>query len=102
MDFSKLFQKFIRYYDWDQLCNYEDSFYHIVDANQMLELTALANKIFCSYMQVIRTKKYINAFKEVLKENSISFKFLDLLKRIFLNIEYKNKSPQLRTSLLVE
>ena len=47
----------------------------------MLELTALGNKKFCSYMQVIRTKKYINAFKEVLKENSISFKILGPIKK---------------------
>lgn len=81
MDFSKLFQKIVRYYDWGQLCNYVDSFYHIVDGNQMLELTALGNKKFCSYMQMFRTKKYINAFKEVLKENSISFKIHGPLKK---------------------
>ena len=81
MDFLKLFQKIVRYYDWGQLCNYVDSFYLVVDGNQMLELTALGNKKFCSYMQVIRTKKYINAFKEVLKENSISFKIIGPFKK---------------------
>ncbi|MCQ2050500.1 MAG: hypothetical protein MJZ22_05830 [Candidatus Saccharibacteria bacterium] len=62
------------YHDWGEIADYVDSFYVIVDGHQMLEISAIKDKIFCSFMQVIRTDKYINAFKKVLEENGIPYK----------------------------
>lgn len=61
------------YMDWGEVANYMDGYYLIVDGHQMLELSAYGDKIFCCFMQVIRTDKYINAFKQVLDELQIPY-----------------------------
>lgn len=59
---------------WGDLTDYIESYVHIVDGHQLLEISTLGDKIFCSYHQVIRTDKYINAFKKVLDDNNIEYK----------------------------
>ena len=61
------------YMDWGEVADYMDGYYLIVDGHQMLELSAYGDKIFCCFMQVIRTDKYINAFKQVLDELQIPY-----------------------------
>lgn len=62
------------YTDWGEVADYMDGYYLIVDGHQMIELSAYRDKIFCCFMQVIRTNKYIDSFKEVLEELNIGYK----------------------------
>ena len=62
------------YYDWGDLVNYVESFVFIVDAHLVIEVSALGDKIFFAPMQLVKSKKYIKAFEEVLKELNISYK----------------------------
>ncbi|MBP9996786.1 MAG: hypothetical protein KBT19_05855 [Lachnospiraceae bacterium] len=60
--------------DWGELIDYVESYCFIVDGHQTLELSAIGDKIICNYMQVIRTDKYVDAFKKTLEENGIPYK----------------------------
>lgn len=60
--------------DWGELADYIEQFVAIVEGHVMLEVTSVGDKIFVSFMQVLNTEKYINAFKSVLKELGIPFK----------------------------
>lgn len=64
---------YVGYTDWGELDDYVSAYVFIVDGHQMLEISALGQKIFCCYQQVLRTDKYINAFKEVLDEMHIAY-----------------------------
>ncbi len=68
------FVNYSGYCDWGEVADYIDSYYVIVDGHQMLELSSVRDKIFCCFMQVIRTDRYIDAFKRVLEENGIPYK----------------------------
>ncbi len=60
--------------DWGEVADYIELYAIIVEGHVMLEVTSVGDKIFVSFMQVINTDKYINAFMEVLKETGMSFK----------------------------
>lgn len=62
------------YMDWGELADYIESYVHIVDGHQLLEISALGDRIFCCYHQVIRTDKYINAFQDILRQHNIEYK----------------------------
>jgi len=67
------FVSYSGYMDFGEVADYMDGYYNIVDGHEMLELSAYQDKIFCCFMQVVRSDKYINAFKEVLNELEIPF-----------------------------
>ena len=57
--------------DWGELADYVDSYVIIVEGHLLLEITSLADKIFVSFMQLIDTDKYADAFRSVLDEMGI-------------------------------
>ena len=57
--------------DWGELADYVDSYVIIVEGHLLLEITSLADKIFVSFMQLIDTDKYADAFRCVLDEMGI-------------------------------
>lgn len=59
--------------DWGDVAQYVDCYVVIVDGHQTLEITALDDKIFCCYHQVLRTDKYIHAFRKVLDDIGITY-----------------------------
>ncbi len=59
------------YYDWGELADYVESYVIIVAGHLLLEITSLADKIFVSFMQVIKDDKYANAFSDILNELGI-------------------------------
>jgi hypothetical protein len=44
-----------------------------VDGHLLLEVSSLGDRIFVSFMQLIREKKYVDSFTEVLRELEIPF-----------------------------
>lgn len=67
------FVSYTGYLDWGEVADYIDSYFYVVDGHNVLELSAIKDKIFCCFIQLLKTKKYLNAFKEVLDENKISY-----------------------------
>ena len=61
------------YMDWGEVADYVESYVFIVDGHLLLEVSALADKIFVSFMQLIKTRKYTDAFGEVLHDLGIPF-----------------------------
>ena len=59
--------------EWGEVADYVDSYVIIVEGHMLLEVTAMADKIFISVMQLLNTDKYINAHNDVLKELKIPF-----------------------------
>ena len=60
--------------DWGEVADYIESLVYIVEGHVMLEVTSVGDKIHVCFMQILDTDKYINAFRDVLKELGISFK----------------------------
>lgn len=60
--------------DWGEVADYVEAFFVIVSGHILLEVSSLADKIFVSFMQLINTSKYTDAFGEVLTELGIPFK----------------------------
>ena len=59
--------------DWGEVANYVDSFVFIVEGHVLLEVSALGDRIFLSFMQLLDEKKYTDAFEAVLTELGIPF-----------------------------
>ena len=59
--------------DWGEVADYLDSYVAIIDGHQMLQITALEDKVFCCYHQVLRTDKYIDAFRKVLDDTGFTY-----------------------------
>ncbi|MCR5487619.1 MAG: hypothetical protein K6F35_08825 [Lachnospiraceae bacterium] len=59
--------------DWGEVADYIESLVYIVEGHIMLEVTSVGDKIHVCFMQILDTDKYINAFRDVLKELGISF-----------------------------
>ena len=75
--------------DWGEVAKYVDSYYILVDGHLLLEVTAMADKIFLSFMQLIKETKYVNAYCQVLNEMGITYK----KRGPFRNIRPKHKLP---------
>ncbi len=60
--------------NWGDVADYVESYAIIVDGHLLLEVTSMADKIFVSFMQLIKETKYVEAFGEVLTELGINYK----------------------------
>ena len=60
--------------DWGEVADYIESYFAIVDGHLLLEVTSMADKIFVSFMQLIKETKYVDSFCEVMNELGIPFK----------------------------
>ena len=60
--------------DWGEVANYVESYVIIVEGHLLLEITSMADKIFVTFMQLIKTSKYVNALGNVLDELGIPYK----------------------------
>ena len=60
--------------DWGEVANYVESYVIIVEGHLLLEITSMADKIFVSFMQLIKTSKYVNALGNVMDEIGIPYK----------------------------
>ena len=60
--------------DWGELANYVEWFVYVIEGHFTIEITAMADKIFIGFMQVIKTNKYIDLFREELDKIGIPCK----------------------------
>ena len=60
--------------DWGEVAEYVDSYVFIVEGHVLLEASALGDRIFLSFMQLLDEKKYTDAFEAVLTELGIPFR----------------------------
>ena len=59
--------------DWGEVADYVEYYVFIVDGHLLLEVSSLGDKIFVSFMQLIREERYVDAFGKVLTELGIPF-----------------------------
>ena len=52
--------------DWGEVADYVDWFVYIIEGHFTIEITAMADKIFVGFMQLIKTDKYIDLLREEL------------------------------------
>ena len=76
--------------DWGEVAEYVEAYYIIVDGHLLLEVTSMADKIFLAFMQLIKEKKYVDAFCDVMKELDITYQ----MEGPFPNIRSKHQLPQ--------
>ncbi len=76
--------------DFGEVADYIESYFVLVDGHLLLETLSMSDKIFLSFMQLIRDSKYVNAFCEVMQELGIPYK----LEGPFPNIRPKHKLPK--------
>lgn len=57
--------------DWGELADYVEWFAYVIDGHFTIEISAMADKIFIGFMQIIKTDKYINLFREELAKLGI-------------------------------
>ncbi len=57
--------------DWGELADYVEWFVYVIEGHFTIEITAMADKIYVAFMQVIKTDKYINLFREELEKIGI-------------------------------
>ena len=62
----------------------------IVEGHLLFEITSMADKIFVSFMQLIKTSKYVNALGKVLDELGIAYKIEGLFEKNIV----KHKLPE--------
>ncbi|MBR2524760.1 MAG: hypothetical protein IKE53_10050 [Clostridiales bacterium] len=60
--------------DWGELADYVEFFVFVIEGHFTVEITAMADKIFVGFMQVINTDRYINLFREELERAGIPCK----------------------------
>ena len=60
--------------DWGEVADYVESYILIVEGHILLEVTSMADKIFVSFMQLIKKTKYVKAFGEVMDDLGIPYK----------------------------
>ncbi len=60
--------------DWGEVANYVESYAALVDGHLLLEVLSMADKIFVTFMQLIKETKYVKAFGEVMDELGIPYK----------------------------
>ena len=76
--------------DWGDVADYVESYAAMVDGHLLLEVTSMADKIFVTFMQLIKEKKYVDAFCKTLDELGIGYK----LEGSYPNVRPKHKLPQ--------
>ncbi len=76
--------------DWGEVADYMESYFAMVDGHLLLEVLSMSDKIFLSFMQLIRDTKYVNAFCEVMDDLGIPYK----LEGPFPNVRPKHQIPQ--------
>ena len=52
--------------DWGELADYVEWFVFVIEGHFTIEITAMADKIYVGFMQLIKTDKYIDLFREEL------------------------------------
>ena len=57
--------------DWGELAGYVDWYAFVIEGHFTVEITAMADKIFVGFMQLIKTDKYIKLLKEELEKAGI-------------------------------
>ena len=78
--------------DWGEVADYVESYAALVDGHLLLEITSMSDKIFVSFMQLIKETKYVEAFGDVMKELGIKYK----LEGPYSNIRPKRELPSER------
>ena len=76
--------------DWGEVADYVESYAAIVDGHLLLEVTSMADKIFVTFMQLIKKNVYVDAFCKVMDELDIKYK----LEGPYPNIRPKVKLPK--------
>ena len=76
--------------DWGEVADYVESYAAIVDGHLLLEVTSMADKIFVTFMQLIKKNVYVDAFCKVMDELDIKYK----LEGPYPNIRPKFKLPK--------
>ena len=57
--------------DWGELADYVEFFVFVIEGHFTIEITAMADKIYVGFMQLIKTDKYITLFREELEKVGI-------------------------------
>ena len=57
--------------DWGELADYVEFFVFVIEGHFTIEITAMADKIYVGFMQLLKTDKYINLFLEELEKVGI-------------------------------
>ena len=57
--------------DWGELADYVEWFVYVIEGHFTVEITAMADKIYVGFMQVVKTDKYINLFQKELEKLGI-------------------------------
>ena len=57
--------------DWGELADYVEFFVFVIEGHFTIEITAMADKIYVGFMQIIKTDKYIDLFREELEKIGI-------------------------------
>jgi len=60
--------------DWGEVADFVESYAAIVDGHLLLEITSMADKLFVTFMQLIKETRYADAFCEVMNELDIHCK----------------------------
>ena len=60
--------------DWGELANYVEWYAFVIEGHFTVEITAMADKIFIAFMQLIKTDRYIKLFEEELKKAGVPCK----------------------------
>ena len=60
--------------DWGELADYVEWFVYVIEGHFTIEITAMADKIYVGFMQVIKTDKYIDLFLKELEKIGIPYK----------------------------
>jgi hypothetical protein len=60
--------------DWGELANYVEFFVFVIEGHFTIEITAMADKIYVGFMQLINTDKYVKLFREELEKVGIPSK----------------------------
>ena len=59
---------------WGEVADYIESYVAVVDGHLVLEISAMEEKIFISFMQIVKGNKYIDAFRQVLEELGLEYR----------------------------
>ena len=59
---------------WGEVADYIESYVAVVDGHLVLEISAMEEKIFISFMQIVKGNKYIDAFRQVLDELGLEYR----------------------------
>ncbi len=76
--------------DWGEVADYVESYAAIVDGHLLLEVTSMENKLFVTFMQLIRETRYVEAFCNVMDELGIHYR----IEGPYPNNRPKHKLPQ--------